>query len=74
MRTAPGSRCSNQTIGALSARRSGSTGKPESPPQDHRFGKFSLASTVGGSCPIVALVVRIASQELPSQLGRIEFD
>jgi len=73
MRTAPGSRCGNQTVGALSARRSGSTGKPEAPPQDRRFGKFSLVSRVAGSCLIVALVVGIAPQELPSQTGRVEF-
>ena len=71
-RTAPGSRCGSQTIGAVSARRSGSIAKRKSPSNPQRLRELGLAGSIAGGCPIVALVVGIAAQELPRQFSRIE--
>jgi hypothetical protein len=46
--------------------------KPEPPLQEQSLEKLGLVSAVGRCRPIVALVFRIAAQEFPGKLPRIE--
>jgi hypothetical protein len=72
IKTAVGSRCGSQTIGALFAGSAGSKGKAQTPSQHQRLGVPSLSGSSLDGCPIVAPVVGISSKELPREFGWIE--